>query len=1172
MRSLIPGPRAPTFNSFARATAGVKKTALLLFSIAVLLAGGAAVVHGQFALDGFDPNADGTVRVAVVQPDGKILIGGDFTNIGTTPRNHIARLNPDGTLDPMFDANPSAGADGPVYAIAVQPDGQIIIGGSFSTVSGKTRHHIARLDEAGIVDPDFDPNTDGSVYAIAVQASPDHKILIGGDFIALGPPGLQVPRPHIARLNATGNNVGLPDVFEPDANDVVWSIVLQGNGQILVGGEFTSIGGQLRNRIARLIANGPLTGRADLLFDPDANDTVLTIAVEADGKILAGGFFNDLGSVAPSIGRQPRNRIARLNPITGDADSFDPNANGAVRSIVVQADGRILAGGDFNGNNSMGTTTRNYIARLDSSTGLAEDEFDPNANEFVFAIAAQADGKIVVGGTFHGANSIGGQTRNSIARLEINGLVDQTLLDPGISTFSFPDGVHATAIQPDGKILIGGKFHSVFGQIHDNIARLNADGTLDTDFNASVLGVPFPHGTVGIVYSIAVQKDGMILVGGFFANVNFVPHNNIVRLTSTGEIDSSFDPNNNGTDGAVYAIAVQEDSEILVGGAFTEMDGVGRSYIGRLDIDGRHEDDFHPDANAAVYSITVQADRRILIGGAFTMLHTPNGVAVSRSRIARLDDSDGSIDDIFTPSADGTVYAVAVQPDGKVLLGGEFTAINAVTCTYIARLDATTGVPDTSSMFKGNADYIVHSIAVQGDRKIVVGGEFSVFGSGFGMLQRNNIARLDTLGVPDSFDAKADSSIVRSIALQADGKIVAGGDFINIDGQMHNGFARLSNDIAALQNLAVKRTTFFSPYPRSVTWTRDGSSPQFTRVTFEYSDTSVNYTPLGHGTWSGSNWVLANLNFPTGVNFYVRARGFYRSGDQNGSESITESVRNAFIAPIRALNISTRAPVGSCCAENSEEGGPLVPTGSDPAIGGFIITGSAPKRVLLRAIGPSLTVFGVPGALQDPVLELHGPGTFVTITNNNWRETQEAEIQATGLAPTNDFESAIAATLAPGPYTGVVTGNGTSGVGLIEVYDLDEGSLSKLANISTRAFVGTGDNIVIAGFILGNGDGDSRIVVRGIGPSLIAFGVPNTLANPTLELRDSDGALLVANNDWQDDPVQATELTVAGLAPTNGLESAVAMTLPPGPYTALLRGLNNGTGVGLVEVYDRGAP
>jgi hypothetical protein len=252
-----------------------------------------------------------------------------------------------------------------------------------------------------------------------------------------------------------------------------------------------------------------------------------------------------------------------------------------------------------------------------------------------------------------------------------------------------------------------------------------------------------------------------------------------------------------------------------------------------------------------------------------------------------------------------------------------------------------------------------------------------------------------------------------------------------------------------------------------------------------------------------------------------------------------------------------------------------VQTGDNVGIGGFIITGTAPKHVLLRAIGPSLTPSGVPDALADPVLELHGPGAFVTITNDNWRDdpVQEAAILATGIPPTNGLESAIDATLLPGAYSAIVSGNGnTSGVALIEVYDLSHAVLGKLANISTRAFVSTGDSIVIAGFILGGNNGDDRIVVRGIGPSLTAAGVPDALADPTLELRDTNGALLVANNDWQDDPAQAALITAAGLAPANNIESAIAATLPPGLYTALLAGLNTGTGIGLVEVYDRGAP
>ena len=187
--------------------------------------------------------------------------------------------------------------------------------------------------------------------------------------------------------------------------------------------------------------------------------------------------------------------------------------------------------------------------------------------------------------------------------------------------------------------------------------------------------------------------------------------------------------------------------------------------------------------------------------------------------------------------------------------------------------------------------------------------------------------------------------------------------------------------------------------------------------------------------------------------------------------------------------------------------------------------------------------------------------------------TQKAQIEATGLAPTNDFEAAIDATLEPGNYTAIVRGNGNGmGISLVEVYDVNTGASSRLANLSTRALVGTGSNVVIAGFILGSNEGDDRIVVRGLGPSLSAFGVPNPLQDPTLELRNQNGSLLRTNNDWADDSAQAAEITAAGLAPSNTKEAAIAATLAPGLYTAILAGLNDTTGIGLVEVYSRGAP
>lgn len=247
-----------------------------------------------------------------------------------------------------------------------------------------------------------------------------------------------------------------------------------------------------------------------------------------------------------------------------------------------------------------------------------------------------------------------------------------------------------------------------------------------------------------------------------------------------------------------------------------------------------------------------------------------------------------------------------------------------------------------------------------------------------------------------------------------------------------------------------------------------------------------------------------------------------------------------------------------------------VQVGDKAGIGGFIIAGSAPKHVIVRGIGPSLDRFDLTGVLADPVLEIHGASGFTPLLNDNWRDTQEMAIQVTGLAPTHDLESAVDATLAPGSYTAVVKGkNNASGLALVEVYDLSPSS-GNLANISTRASVETRDNIVIAGVVLSGGTAPGKLILRGIGPSLAPafFPASAVLANPTLELRDENGTLLVANDDWQDNPVQAAAITATGLAPGNSLESAIAALLPPGFYTVLLSGLNEGTGIGLVEIYN----
>ena len=256
------------------------------------------------------------------------------------------------------------------------------------------------------------------------------------------------------------------------------------------------------------------------------------------------------------------------------------------------------------------------------------------------------------------------------------------------------------------------------------------------------------------------------------------------------------------------------------------------------------------------------------------------------------------------------------------------------------------------------------------------------------------------------------------------------------------------------------------------------------------------------------------------------------------------------IAPLgKATNISTRGIVG---------------TGEDVLIAGFVISGNQAKKVIVRALGPTLSTRGVSGALADPTITIINSSNVVVASNDNWRDTQETEIAASGYAPPDDLESAIIATLAPGSYTAVVTGkNGGTGIGLVDVYQLDA-TTSIFSNLSTRGLVGTGQNVLIGGLIIGNGE-PPVIVLRAIGPTLSSFGITQPLQDPTLELRDANGALIAFDNDWNDNTPTGIKATL--LKPTDNRESAIVASLAAGNYTAIVRGKNGTTGVALVEAY-----
>jgi hypothetical protein len=322
--------------------------------------------------------------------------------------------------------------------------------------------------------------------------------------------------------------------------------------------------------------------------------------------------------------------------------------------------------------------------------------------------------------------------------------------------------------------------------------------------------------------------------------------------------------------------------------------------------------------------------------------------------------------------------------------------------------------------------------------------------------------------------------------------------------------------------------------------------------------------------FTGSPDIIASLK----VNGVSQPPGIY-GGPMSGAPNVLLEFRGSgtvSVGPISTLgNISTRA---------------FVQTGDNVMIGGFIVQGTGPKRVIIRAIGPELTQYGIPNPLLNPTLELHDGAGALIASNDNWMTTiiggiitsnQVAEIRASGHAPGDGRESAIIADLPPGNYTAIVRGvDNMIGVALVEAYDLSPETNSILGNISTRAFVQTGDNVVIGGFIV-QGTHPERVIIRAIGPELSAppYNIPNALANPILELHDGAGALIASNDNWMTTIIggiitsnQVAEIRASGHAPTDGSESAIIADLPPGNYTAIVRGVNNTTGVALVEVYD----
>jgi len=469
------------------------------------------------------------------------------------------------------------------------------------------------------------------------------------------------------------------------------------------------------------------------------------------------------------------------NGQSGSVDfSFNPNdvgfgggVNHEVNRVLVQPDKKIIISGYFLGYNGY---SRNYIARLNED-GSLDTSFDPGsgANGYVLASALQPDGKIIIGGYF---TSFNGTIRNHIARLNSDGSVDESF-DPGNGA---DNNVYSIAIQPDGRIVIGGNFTAVSAVPVNRIARINSNGTLDESFNSGT-------GADSDVLNTLIQQDGKTIISGNFTAINGTSRNRIARLNSDGTLDADFDPGT-GANSKISTMVLQSDEKLIIGGSFTSFNGTTRKYIARLNSNGTVDGTFNPGngPNNFVQSAIMQPDGRILIAGNFT---TYNGVL--RSHLASLN-AGGSLDNSFDPGTGANDYLsiVTLQSDGKMIVGGNFSSYNGRKGIHeLARLEAD-GTIDSAFNPGTAADDWVEAIAMQPDGKVIIGGYFLTYNN----ISRSRIARLNSDGSLDfTFDPGGGANGgVTEIALQPDGKIIIAGAFTNVNGMPRHFIARLNTD------------------------------------------------------------------------------------------------------------------------------------------------------------------------------------------------------------------------------------------------------------------------------------------------------------------------------------------------------------------------------------------
>ncbi len=881
------------------------------------------------------------------------------------------------------------------------------------------------------------------------------------------------------------------------------------------------------------------------------------IIAQPDGKFLVGQSLT-LGSVTRlSITRL--NHDGTLDP-TFDAGLGAGGGGATVSSLSLQPDGRIVAAGFFTSFD--GVPTANF-ARL-NSTGTVDRSFAASPNPAAISYSTQAivlpNGKILAEEN---------TTSTHLIRLNADGSLDAVLGDLVVNNSSF-GLVSAFAVQPDGRVLVGGQFSSYAGKTRLNLVRLNADSSFDASFDASAMFAD----TSPAVLQIAVQPDGRI----FFSAFTVPGGDHFVRLNADGSFDPTFTP---GPAQLPTSLIVNRhaDGRIAVAGAFTTVNGIARAGVARLLVNGSLDPSFNAAAALPITltALAAQPDGRIVIAGPFAVV---NGSL--RNGLARFS-ANGALDPALNPvlSTGATVAALAALPDGRVVIGGNFSSVNG-----IARGNLAAFLSDGSldPVFAANAvtNGTVRMIALRPGGGVLIAGSFTTVVD----QRRNGLAALaadgslDQTFVPSQLTA---SDIINVLAATPDGGAIIGGPTpgSSLRGALRRLMSNGNFDTAFAFGLAVN-----ADFSALAVDAQGRPLAAYTGIeTFEGgSDTSHHY--LQRFTTAGA----LDASFSVGIGPSAPLTSIIVVPD--GTVLVAGSFRCFDDLPFAAMMrlLPGNPPASSLLFNISTRG--ETSTGSTLLTVGFVLGGSVAKTILIRATGPSLTTFGVANTLPDPILTLFRADGTVIATNDNWSgfvpllprasapdagfNVLQTDARVGAFPLQSPLEAVFVATLTPGNYTAQVSAAGgtpSTGIALVEVYDANAfPGNRRLLNISTRGNAGSGSRTLIAGFVV-SGTTAKTVLIRAAGPGLAPFNVAGALADPMLTVIDNLGTPVATNDDWgaganKADIANAAVKAGAFAFPDGSKDSALLLTLAPGNYSAVVNGANGATGIALVEVYE----